>query len=64
MINGDYSRWIQVTSGIPHGSILRPMLFINDMPDNISANLLMFTDDTKIYIITRSSDETEVNPQL
>ena len=48
------SQWRTVTSGIPQGSVLGPILFviyINDMPDALknASTAAMFADDTKLY---------------
>ena len=51
-INGNTSKSAPVTSGIPQGSVLGPVLFIlyiNDLPDNIKSKIYLFADDTKIY---------------
>ena len=45
---------VPVVSSIPHGSVLGPLpflLFINDLPDNISSKPRLFADDC---IINRS----------
>ena len=47
-----YSEPAQVTSGIPQGGILGPLLFtifINDLPDCVSSCCKIFADDTKLY---------------
>ena len=46
------SNHAKVTSGIPQGSILGPVLFtifINDLPDEVLSTCKIFADDTKIY---------------
>ena len=48
-----FSKWVNVTSGIPQGSVLGPLLFvvfINDLPDELKYSICkMFADDCKIY---------------
>ena len=52
ILNGQCSKWTNVTSGIPQGSVLGPILFliyINDLPDVVNNFIKLFADDTKIY---------------
>ncbi len=52
IINNSKSKWMEVTSGIPQGSVLGPLLFvifINDLPDTVKSEVFLFADDTKIY---------------
>ena len=53
ILNGIESAWVTVTSGVPQGSILGPLLFImyiDDLCDKCeNSESLLFADDGKIY---------------
>ena len=52
VVDGEVSNWKSVLSGVPQGLVLGPILFliyINDLDDSITSNVLKFADDTKLF---------------
>ena len=63
ILNGSSSKWINVTSGVPQGSVLGPLLFIlyvNDITDGVQSTLEMFADDSKLYRAIHNQHDTEI----
>ena len=69
MLNGQVSAWASVNAGFPQGSVLGPLLFliyINDLPNNVSSNVKLFADDTSLFSVTHDVNVSarEMNDDL
>ena len=56
VINGSYSEYLSIESGVPQGSVLGPLLFliyINDLEKHIKSNIKFFADDTMLFSVVR-----------
>ena len=63
VLNGQASTWTNVTTGVPQGSILGPLLFliyINDLSEGLSTNTKLFADDTSLFSVIHDS-QTSAN---
>ncbi|PFX13167.1 RNA-directed DNA polymerase from mobile element jockey [Stylophora pistillata] len=67
-VKDELSSPMPVLNGVPQGSILGPVmftLFINDLPSCIQfSNIMMYADDTVIYLSSTSTVDSEHNLNL
>ena len=56
VLNGFYSEYSVIESGVPQGSVLGPLLFliyINDLEINIKSHVKFFADETMLFSIVK-----------
>jgi ribonuclease P/MRP protein subunit RPP40 len=69
VLDGEFSEWADVKSGVPQGSVLGPLLFlvfINDLPSVVRHCVLkIFADDCKLYFrVDRLVDKDRLQADL
>ena len=69
VLNGAYSEYSLIESGVPQGSVLGPLLFliyINDLEVGLKSKVKFFADDTMLYNIVNVPSEAadELNRDL
>ena len=67
-VNNHSSNFVPVTSGIPKGSVLRPIMFliyVNGLPEVVISTVKLFADDTKLYrVIKNEEDKLQLQEDL
>ncbi|PKU44669.1 rna-directed dna polymerase from mobile element jockey-like [Limosa lapponica baueri] len=66
MVNGLMSKWKPVTSGVPHGSVLGPVLFnifSGDTYSGIDCAFSKFTNDTEMSVVANTWREEACQPE-
>ena len=61
---GTHSHQVDIQTGIPQGSILGPLIFImfmSDMPLNVSASVDMYADDSTTTATGKTTDAVKRN---
>ena len=52
VVDGEASDFVRVKSGVPQGTVLRPVMFllyINDISENLTFHIRLFADDCIMY---------------
>ena len=65
-VGNGHSSWASVTSGVPQGSVLGPVLFliyVNEIPGLVHSRVKMFADDMKMYRVISSSSDSQLLQQ-
>uniref|UniRef100_A0A8C3P942 Peptidase A1 domain-containing protein n=1 Tax=Chrysemys picta bellii TaxID=8478 RepID=A0A8C3P942_CHRPI len=63
-INGQFSEWRDIKSGVSHGSVLGPVLFnifINDLEKGVNRKVAKFADNTKLLKIVKTQADSNHN---
>ena len=66
VIDNEKSATVPVTSRVPQGSVLCPILFliyINDLPDKTRSKVRLFADDTAIYLAVSNLEDAQILQQ-
>nr|CAH8840869.1 unnamed protein product [Trichobilharzia regenti] len=59
-VNGVLSGWKAVSSGVPQGTVLGPLLFllyVNELPGILSSSSLLFADDIKVWKTVNNNED-------
>ena len=62
VVEGTSSAELDVTSGVPQGSVLGPCLFlhyINGIAQSLTSTVRLFADDTMIYMAIKNDQDAK-----
>ena len=69
VLNGQFSKWENITAGAPQDSILSPLLFsiyINDLTEGLTANAKLFADGASLFSVVHDiqASASDLNKDL
>ena len=59
-INNELSDWCDVTSGVPQGTVIAFLIYINDISKNVKSNCKLYADDCVLYRCVNNSKDAEM----
>ena len=62
LVDGEKSRSVKIKSGVPQGTVLRPLMFllyINNIGENIGSSVRLFANDSLIYMAVSSRNDCQ-----
>ncbi len=63
VIKGEKSEWCRVTSGVPKGTVLAPLMFlvyVNDMVDEVDSYISLFSDNARLLKRVENNMDCEI----
>ena len=66
VLDGCFSGTLPVTSGVPQGTVLGPLLFlcfVNNIPQHVSNKIRLYADDILLYKVIDNDEDDYINLQ-
>ena len=63
VVDGEFSNEVMVTSGVPQGTVLGPLMFliyVNNIGKGLSSRIRLFADDALLYKEIRSQEDADI----
>ena len=59
-LNGQFSPSTEVNAGVPHESVLGPLIYTKALPNGLQSNQKLFTGDTSLFSTVHDTTKSTV----